>query len=147
MLIDIHAHLDHCKKDIREIIDNAKKADIKIIVANGINKESNRKTVEFSKKYGIVKPALGIYPIDSIKMGEQDFKAELDFIEKQKIVKKADVNHLFCETDSPYLSPFRGKENEPAFVVEGYRKIAEIKGMDFNEVVNNVWMNYENVFK
>lgn len=56
------------------------------------------------------------------------------------------ITQLFCETDAPYLSPFKEKTNEPAFVIEAYKKLAEIKKMDLNEVINNVWMNWQRVF-
>ena len=56
----------------------------------------------------------------------------------QDIAKNVTMSQLFCETDSPYLSPYKDKKNEPAFVIEGYNKIAEIKNMDFIEVINNI---------
>jgi len=37
-------------------------------------------------------------------------------------------------------------QNEPAFVTESYKKIAEIKGMTLEEVEKNIWMNFERVF-
>ena len=58
-----------------------------------------------------------------------------------------DINHMFCETDSPFLSPFKGQRNEPGFVVEAYKKIAEIKGMDLIEVENNIEMNFKSLFE
>ncbi|HLC95801.1 MAG TPA: TatD family hydrolase [Candidatus Nanoarchaeia archaeon] len=64
----------------------------------------------------------------------------------QEMVAEVDINHLLCETDSPFLSPFKDKRNEPAFVVESYKKIAEIKGMDIEEVKNNIWMNFQRLF-
>jgi len=64
----------------------------------------------------------------------------------QEIVKMVDVNHLLTETDAPFLGPYKDKPNEPAFVVETIKKIAEIKGMDEEEVQNNIWMNYQKLF-
>lgn len=52
------------------------------------------------------------------------------------------MSNLLCETDSPYLHPQRKENNEPAFVVEAYKKIAEVKGMDLEEVKNAVYMNW-----
>ena len=47
-------------------------------------------------------------------------------------VRFAPLDRLLVETDSPYLAPvpYRGKKNEPAYVVETGRKLAELKGVD-----------------
>ena len=98
MLIDIHSHLDHhyFKDDIDNVIQKAKTADVKIILTAGINPETNRKSLELAKKYDIVKPCLGIYPIQAsrkeIKSGEFpleddnifDLDDEIKFIEKNR---------------------------------------------------------------
>ena len=65
----------------------------------------------------------------------------------QDIAKNVPITQLFCETDSPYLSPYKEKMNEPAFVIESYHKIAELKEMDATEVINNIYMNWQNVFR
>ena len=64
----------------------------------------------------------------------------------QDMVELVDINHLLTETDAPFLSPYPGKKNEPAFVAETVKKIAEIKGMDVEEVKKNIWMNYSRLF-
>jgi TatD DNase family protein len=64
----------------------------------------------------------------------------------QEMAETVDINHIFTETDAPFLSPFKEKRNEPAFVVETIKKIAEIKKMDIKEVENNIWMNYQRMF-
>jgi len=252
MLIDIHSHIHHCyfKEDINIVINSAKKLGIKIILTAGTNPETNRKALELAKKYSIVKPCLGIYPIQNENQKNKDIKPnineEIKFIEKNKkniaavgevgldyfwvkdkeieqkelfekminlaeklkkpiivhsrkaeadaiemlqssklnkiimhcftgrktLVKKiidngwfltaptsivrstqfqdnanlTPITQLFCETDSPYLSPFKDKRNEPAFVIEAYKKLAEIKKMELKEVVNNIWMNWQHTF-
>ena len=65
----------------------------------------------------------------------------------QELVKEVPLSQFFPETDTPYLSPYKDKMNEPAFIIESYKKIAEIKGMDFKEVVNNIYMNWQRVFE
>ena len=52
------------------------------------------------------------------------------------------------ETDCPYLTPnpFRGKRNEPAYVVHTARKIAEIKGKPFEEVAAATTANAKRIF-
>ena len=272
MLIDIHCHLDHYyfDKDRDKVVENARKNNLKVILTAGINPETNRKSLLLAEKYNIVKPCLGIYPVQTLQkeiesgdyplnenkfdidreisliqknngrisaigevgldysMGEgpkaqkelfqkmislaekmdkpiivHSRKAEPDAVEilqssklkkvimhcfcgKKRLVNKiidngwfltvptsimksrqfqenallCPITQLFCETDAPYLSPYKEaaslkkrnapglmeNRNEPAFIIESYRKIAEIKGMDLNEVINNIWMNWQRAF-
>ena len=48
----------------------------------------------------------------------------------RKAAALAPENRLLVETDSPYLAPVphRGKRNEPAFIVETVRRLAEVRG-------------------
>ncbi|MEM4268099.1 MAG: TatD family hydrolase [Candidatus Woesearchaeota archaeon] len=65
----------------------------------------------------------------------------------QDIIRAVPLSQLFCETDSPYLSPFANRRNEPAFVVESYKKIAEIKGTTLLETGHSIYMNWQRVFE
>lgn len=252
ILADVHAHLDYpdFDKNLDDVIDRARKAGVKAIIANGVGPESNRKVLEIAKKYDIVKAALGVYPPDALskeinKKITIDLDEELEFLEKnikdiiaigeigldcqndedkdmqkdifikqldfaknhglpvivhsrkaeqdvidilekidykkvilhcfcgkknlvkkaselgfyfsiptnvvraesmQSIVKTVNINKLLTETDSPFLSPFKGKGNEPAFVVESVKKIAEIKDFTIEETANAIWLNYQRLF-
>ena len=64
----------------------------------------------------------------------------------QDIAKEVPITQLFCETDTPYLSPIKEQWNEPANVIESYKKIAELKGMELTEVEQNIYMNYQRLF-
>ncbi len=255
LFADAHCHLDYpsFKEDIEPIILRAKQAGVVKVVTQGIDFNSNRKAVELSKRFEIVKAALGIYPPEALKaeckaigrvwkeldideeirwirkqkflaVGEigMDFKGEFDtqkqeelfrkmislaremgkaviihsrkaekevidvledegynkvvmhcfcgkkklaekirgnnwFVtiptnvvkseQMQELVRMIDINHLLCETDAPFLSPFTGKRNEPAFVIEAYKKVAELKGMTLEDVSSNIFMNYKRVFE
>ena len=65
------------------------------------------------------------------------------------VVKYVPLESLLIETDCPYLTPvpYRGKRNEPAYVVEIARKIAEIKGLDFETVARQTTENAIKLFK
>lgn len=54
----------------------------------------------------------------------------------QDVVRRVPLSSLLLETDCPYLTPvpYRGKRNEPAYIVETARKVAEIKGVTLEEV-------------
>jgi len=64
----------------------------------------------------------------------------------QTLVKKAPLTQLLTETDSPWLSPFSDKKNEPAFVAVSIKKIAEVKGLSEEEAAEQIWKNYLRVF-
>ncbi|MBI4709207.1 MAG: TatD family hydrolase [Candidatus Portnoybacteria bacterium] len=53
-----------------------------------------------------------------------------------KVIKEIPLERILVETDCPYLTPipFRGKRNEPLYVKYVAEKIAEIKGVSFDEV-------------
>ena len=85
ILIDAHAHLEHkLFKDVDEVIKKAEKAGIKIIINAGTNPETNIVTLKLSKKYSIIKPALGIHPTDSISLTQKEIDQEIKQIEKNK---------------------------------------------------------------
>tara|TARA_Y100001968_G_C19221288_1_gene649857 strand:+ start:147 stop:905 length:759 start_codon:yes stop_codon:yes gene_type:complete len=56
----------------------------------------------------------------------------------EHVIKNIELQHIMIETDSPYLSPvpYRGKTNQPAYVKEIAKKIAEIKNISIQEVDN-----------
>jgi len=64
----------------------------------------------------------------------------------QLMAELVNINQLLTETDCPYLSPYPGERNEPAFVIETIKKIAEIKGFTAEETANSIFMNYERIF-
>ncbi len=53
-----------------------------------------------------------------------------------EVIKSAPLSMIMSETDSPYVAPvpYRGKRNEPSYVNEVVKKIAEIRGEDFEMV-------------
>ncbi|MFW6282936.1 MAG: TatD family hydrolase, partial [Minisyncoccales bacterium] len=79
--IDIHSHIVfYPEEKIEEIIKNARKARVKIIIDNGVDKKTNRKILEISEKYPEIKPALGLYPSDAVKLSEDEINEEIEFI-------------------------------------------------------------------
>ena len=56
------------------------------------------------------------------------------FIPEVKAVAEAiDVDYLLAETDSPYMSPFKGKRNTPCNVKIAVEWIAKLQGLEFEE--------------
>ena len=67
----------------------------------------------------------------------------------QEVVKQLPLEHLLIETDSPYLAPipYRGKRNEPAYVAEVARKVAELHGLSIEEVASVTAANTRRLFR
>ncbi len=58
------------------------------------------------------------------------------------------ADRLLVETDSPFLAPvpFRGRRNEPAYVAEVYRTLAELRGEAVGELAVQVTRNFDALF-
>lgn len=68
--------------------------------------------------------------------------------EVQEVVKNMPLDKMMLETDSPYLSPepVRGERNEPKNVEHIARKVAELKGIMFEEVAEQTTKNAKEFF-
>jgi len=66
----------------------------------------------------------------------------------RQVGKEAPLDRLLVETDCPYLppQPWRGKRNEPAYVVATARQLAEVRGLPLEEVARATWENTLRVF-
>lgn len=64
------------------------------------------------------------------------------------VIKQTPLEMIMTETDAPYVTPVphRGKRNEPAYVREVAKRIAEIKGLSESEVASQVAKNAKRVF-
>jgi TatD DNase family protein len=66
-----------------------------------------------------------------------------------EVVRQIPLSHLVLETDAPDMTPepYRGKPNEPAFLLETARKVAELKGVSLAEVASITTGNARKVFR
>lgn len=65
-----------------------------------------------------------------------------------EVIEMIPADRILSETDAPYVTPvpYRGKRNEPVYVVEVVKKLAEIKGMPEEEMRVQILKNTEAVF-
>ncbi len=68
--------------------------------------------------------------------------------ELQEVAKKVPMDRILIETDSPYLAPvpYRGKRNDPSYVVHVAEKIADLRGMTLSSVEEQTTSNFLNLF-
>jgi TatD DNase family protein len=151
--LDLHSgkDLERQEEAFKKILKLAKKLDKPVLIHS---RKAEERTIEileelemkkvimhcFCGKKSLVKRAYEnkyFFSIPCIVTKLQQFQNMVDLV---------DINHLLTETDAPFLSPYKDQKNEPAFITETIKKIAEIKKMDQEEVKKNIWMNYQRLF-
>lgn len=85
---------------------------------------------------------LGLYVSFS---GILTFKTSEDL---RRIAAEVPLDRLLVETDAPYLAPvpFRGKQNQPAYVVETAKVLAEVRGMSLEEMAGITTANAQRCY-
>lgn len=79
MYVDVHTHLTHERfaDDLDQVVHRAMTAGLSAIVVNGLNPEHNQAVLRLASRYPVIKPALGIYPVDAVHpMLPADFPLE-----------------------------------------------------------------------
>lgn len=68
--------------------------------------------------------------------------------EYEEVLAYASLSHIHAETDSPYVAPkpYRGERNEPLYVTEVIKRIAEIKKLPQEEVEAQLFQNARALF-
>jgi TatD DNase family protein len=58
------------------------------------------------------------------------------------------ADRLLLETDCPYLAPvpFRGKRNEPAYLAHTAKAIAQVRGVELDELAQQTTQNFNRLF-
>jgi len=66
-----------------------------------------------------------------------------------QVAGEISLDRILIETDCPYLAPepFRGQRNQPQYVKYVAEKIAKIRNLDYNIIVEKTANNAKNLFK
>ncbi len=126
----------HCRDAFGDLIDILVKCQVSNVKCPGVvhffsgTKEDARKLLDlgFSFTFG----------------GVITFARDYD-----EIIRYVPLDRILSETDAPYVTPapYRGKRNEPAYVVEVVKKLAEIRGVSEEEMKEQIWENAKRVFR
>jgi len=139
------------EKSFRAMISLAKELDVPLLihsrkaeeeVINILEQEKAKKVIlhcfSGKKKFMIQARDLGyFFSVPTNIVNSEHF---------QLLVNLIPISQLFAETDAPFLSPFKEKHNQPSYVVESYKKIAEIKKLNLEEVKQLIFLNYQRMF-
>ena len=131
--IPVVMHIRDALEDAYEIISNEKYNDMKFVF------HSYSGDVAFTEK--CLKHPNFYYSIS----GVVTFKNAKSL---QNAVKIIPIDHIFCETDTPYLAPvpMRGSDNISPYVSYTYQYIAKLKNISEQELVNQIKVNVKKVF-
>ena len=68
--------------------------------------------------------------------------------ELQEVARLLPLDRILIETDAPFLAPvpYRGKRNEPAYVVYVAKKLAELRGIEIREIEEAISRNVRELF-
>jgi TatD DNase family protein len=94
-----------------------------------------KELTDFAFKFGIYMSVAGIVTFKNA-------------YELQDSVKKIPLDLLLLETDSPYLAPtpHRGKINQPAYVLEVAKFVANLKNISLEQIINATANNFYRIF-
>lgn len=94
-------------------------------------------TVEQAKQMTDLGFYLGIGGVLTFKNGGLD-----------KVIGEIDTRFLVLETDAPYLAPvpFRGKRNESSYLTHVAQKLADLKQLSVQEIIDQTTLNAQNLF-
>ena len=120
-------------------------------------RDATADTIEILKEYKDIKGILHCYPgsyesalelMDNYYFGIGGVVTFKNSKKTVEAVSKIPLDRLVIETDAPYLTPtpFRGKRNHPIYVEYVAQKIAEIKGVSYEEVVRVTTENAMKVY-
>src|SRR5437867_220158 len=139
----------------------AKKKNLPVILHNRESSDDLIRIVSKEYENGKLKGQFHSFSGDE-KMAEQcielgfyvSFTGNITYKPNEKTLlaygalKKTPLENLLLETDSPFLppAPYRGKQNEPAYLKYTAEKIAELKGISIEELEKTTSTNAKKLF-
>ncbi len=151
---------DHQPKEKQQLLfirqlEIAREFNLPVIIHN---RDADEDIFEIIKNFSDLKKVFHCYS-SSVEFTKKilsenhffSFTGNVTYKNKEKILANIEflpLEKIMIETDCPYITPmvFKGQDNEPAFVVEVAKKIAEIKSCPLEVVANITTENAKNFF-
>lgn len=156
--IGLDYHLEYNKEEQKnkfiKQLDLARKYNKTVVIHT---RDAIQDTYDILKNYKDLKKVIHCYS-GSLEMAKEFIKigcrlgigGVLTFKNSKlkDVVKEIDLKYLLLETDSPFLAPepYRGTKNEPYNVIYVAKKIAEIKNISLEEVLDITTLNAKDQF-
>ncbi len=159
--IGLDYHYDNSPRETqREVFKRqlalAKETGLPVVIHS---REAKKDTLEIIKDSGIDKGVFHCFSGD-MDMAERgmamgfyiSIAGPVTFKNSRKlreIAKAIPDDYLLIETDAPYLTPepFRGKRNEPAYIVHIARTVSEIRGISIEDLARITTLNAKRLFR
>lgn len=152
-----HEHIDAQHESFAGHLSVAADLGLPVIVHT---RDARKETLDIIDRYGDPSSAGVLHCFtESLEMAMQalDLNYMISFSgiitfknadELREVVKAVPLERLLIETDSPYLAPvpYRGKQNQPAYVVEVAQCVAELKGVSLEAVARTSTENFYRLF-
>ena len=132
--IPVIVHSRNAETDTYEIIKSEKKnSNLKVLIHCFTGSK------DFAKKLIDINCYISVSGIITFK----------NSTELADTVSSIPIENLLVETDSPYLAPipYRGKPNEPSYIVHTVEKLSQIKNVSRESVMSNTTNNFKKLFK
>ena len=162
--IGLDFHYDNSPRDVQiEVFKRqlraARECDVPVIIHT---REAERETIEILKSDYDGASRRGVFHCFSgsrelaLRALELEFMISFSGIvtfrkaeELREVAKEVPLDRLLVETDCPFLAPVphRGKRNEPAYVVEVARCLAELRGVETEAIAKATTDNFKRFLK
>jgi TatD DNase family protein len=153
-----HGSRDAQERGFRTHIAAARETGLPLVIHTREADEDCGRILEDEMKRGAFRAVLHCYTggrelaLKAIDLGLLiSFTGILTFKKSQSLrdlAAELPADRIMVETDSPYLAPgkYRGKRNEPSYVVETAKVLAETRGVTFDEIARQTTENFFRLF-
>lgn len=162
--IGLDFHYDNSPRDVQVAVFKrqlgaARECDLPVVIHT---REAEAETIEILKSDYDGAERRGVFHCFSGSRELAQRAVELGFMisfsgivtfkkaeELRETAREVPLDRLLIETDCPYLTPipYRGKRNEPAYVVEVARCLAGLHGLDIEEIARITTENFKSLFE